>query len=85
MNRRGIWRLKAYNRYNDQNYYLRTAATTQGVGIMFKRDFDSLLSWLKPFRRKKTEEKQPADSIVPQPADSVPVAQPLGDDWLEIK
>ena len=52
---------------------------------MFKRDFDSLLSWLKPFRRKKTEEKQPADSIVPQPADSVPVAQPLGDDWLEIK
>ena len=85
LNRRGIWRLKAYNRYNDQNYYLRTAATTQGVGIMFKRDFDSLLSWLKPFRRKKTEEKQPADSIVPQPADSVPVAQPLGDDWLEIK
>ena len=85
LNRRGIWRLKAYNRYSDQNYYLRTAATTQGVGIMFKRDFDSLLSWLKPFRRKKTEEKQPADSIVPQPADSVPVAQPLGDDWLEIK
>ncbi len=39
---RGTWRLKAYNRYNDQNYYLRTAATTQGVGIMFRRDFDSL-------------------------------------------
>ncbi len=53
LNRRGTWRLKAYNRYNDQNYYLRSAATTQGVGIMFKRDFDSLLSWLKPLRRKK--------------------------------
>ncbi len=47
LNRTGTWRLKAYNRYNDQNYYLRTAQTTQGVGIMFRRDFDSLFSFLK--------------------------------------
>lgn len=26
----GTWRLKAYNRYNDQNYYYKTAETTQG-------------------------------------------------------
>lgn len=52
---RGTWRLKAYNRYNDQNYYLRQAATTQGVGIMFKRDFDSL------FHRSKHEE--PTDTV----------------------
>ncbi|MDE6269657.1 MAG: translocation/assembly module TamB, partial [Muribaculaceae bacterium] len=64
LNRKGTWRLKAYNRYNDQNYYLRTADTTQGVGIMFKRDFDSLLGWLKPFRkRKESTEKMPADSV----------------------
>lgn len=42
LNKSGTWRLKAYNRYNDQNYYLRTAQTTQGVGIMYKRDFDNL-------------------------------------------
>lgn len=42
LNNSGTWRLKAYNRYNDQNYYLRTAQTTQGVGIMYKRDFDNL-------------------------------------------
>ena len=65
LNRRGTWRLKAYNRYNDQNYYLRSAATTQGVGIMFKRDFDSLFR-----RHKKTETNEagtnsvPTDSIV---------------------
>ena len=53
LNPSGIWRLKAYNRYNDQNYYLRSAPTTQGVGIMFRRDFDSFFSM---FRKKK--EKQ---------------------------
>nr|MDE5941862.1 translocation/assembly module TamB [Muribaculaceae bacterium] len=52
LDRMGMWRLKAYNRYNDQNYYLRTAPTTQGVGVVLKRDFDSFLSFLKAFRRK---------------------------------
>lgn len=47
LNPSGIWRLKAYNRYNDQNYYLRSAPTTQGVGIMFRRDFDSIFPHLK--------------------------------------
>lgn len=54
LNRKGSWRLKAYNRYNDQNYYLRTAATTQGVGIMYRRDFDNMFNFL---RRKKKEEE----------------------------
>ena len=51
LNRRGTIRLKAYNRYNDQNYYLKTALTTQGVGIMFKRDFDNILSFLRKYRK----------------------------------
>ena len=54
LNRKGSWRLKAYNRYNDQNYYLRTAATTQGVGIMYRRDFDNMFNFL---RHKKKEDK----------------------------
>lgn len=53
LDRSGRWRLKAYNRYNDQNYYLRTAPTTQGVGVVLKRDFDSFLSFLRAFRRHK--------------------------------
>ena len=49
LNRSGNLRLKAYNRYNDQNYYLRTSPTTQGVGIIFRRDFDNLGRFLWPF------------------------------------
>ena len=57
LNRKGTWRLKAYNRYNDQNYYLRSAQTTQGLGIMFRRDFDSFDSFLKSIKKKKKSKK----------------------------
>ncbi len=50
LTRSGEIRLKAYNHYNNDYYYLRTAPTTQGVGIMFRKDFDHLYDL---FRRKK--------------------------------
>ena len=54
LNSSGTIRLKAYNRYNDQNYYYKSAQTTQGVGIMFKHNFDNVFSFLNPlFNRKK--------------------------------
>lgn len=53
LNRSGSWRLKAYNRFNDQTYFLRTAKTTQGVGIKFQREFDNWFSFLR--KRRKTE------------------------------
>lgn len=56
LDKRGIWRLKAYNRYNDRNYYLRSALTTQGVGIIFRRDFDDLFKFMK-------KKQAPTDSI----------------------
>ncbi len=62
LNKRGTWRLKAYNRYNDRNYYVRTAQTTQGVGIMFRRDFDKLFNFLRP---KKKEESDTTDIKTP--------------------
>lgn len=67
LNRSGTWRLKAYNRYNDRNYYVRSALTTQGVGIMFRRDFDSMLSFL----RKKKKKTDTAEKTQPARADSV--------------
>lgn len=60
LNRRGSWRLKAYNRYNDQNYYLRTAQTTQGVGIIYRRDFDRLFNFLR--RKPKDEDKKQTEA-----------------------
>ncbi|MDE6145791.1 MAG: translocation/assembly module TamB, partial [Muribaculaceae bacterium] len=39
LNRTGNWRLKAYNHFNDRNLYVKTALTTQGLGIVFKHDW----------------------------------------------
>ena len=54
----GDIRLKAYNETNDR-YYTKTNLTTQGVGIMFKKDFnrwDELFFW-KKWRQKRLERK----------------------------
>ena len=64
LNRAGTIQLKAYNRYNDQNYYLKSALTTQGVGVVFKRDFDNIFSFLRPLKRKaENNDSQPSDSV----------------------
>ncbi len=58
LNRRGSFRLKAYNHFNDQNYYLRQALTTQGIGIEYRHDFNNL------FKRRRP---RPTDSVPPTP------------------
>lgn len=73
LNRSGNFRLKAYNRYNDQNYYLRSALTTQGVGIILRKDFDSLTSFLRPLFRRKSPVTIPlAPTVVP--SDTIPAS-----------
>lgn len=62
LNRSGTIRLKAYNHYNDRNYYVKSALTTQGVGVVFRRDFDSFSSFLKAFRRKNKLQAAPTDT-----------------------
>lgn len=67
LNRSGSLRLKAYNRYNDQNYYLKSALTTQGVGIVYKRDFDDIFDWARRLRRRFNRPKTiPADTVQPR-------------------
>ncbi len=58
LNKSGNIRLKAYNRYNDQNYYMKSALTTQGVGVMFKRDFDDIFSFIKRLRNQVIKSKR---------------------------
>ncbi len=81
LNRSGSWRLKAYNRYNDQNYYLRTAQTTQGVGIVYRRDFDNVLSFLRYLRHDKRDTVAPIhaspDTIIV--SDTLTVKTPIPD------
>ncbi len=68
VNRSGDIRLKAYNETNDR-YYIRTNLTTQGIGIIFKKDFErwaDLLFWKKwKLRRleKKLKKEAQADTL----------------------
>ncbi len=67
LNKNGSLRLKAYNHFNDQNYYVRNALTTQGVGIVWKHDFDRPLDFLKrnPLKLKLSNDSIKTDSIAP--------------------
>lgn len=61
VNRSGDIRLKAYNETNDR-YYTRTNLTTQGIGIIFKKDFNKwseLLFWNRwKLKRLKAEQSK---------------------------
>lgn len=62
LSRDGKLRLKAYNHFNDASYYLRSALTTQGIGIIYRKDFNDPFTFLKRiFRRKEKEEKTPIE------------------------
>ena len=79
LTRSGDVRLKAYNETNDR-YYTKTNLTTQGVGIMYKKDFNKwneLFFWnkwkLRNLKRKidkKKAETQKIDSIGTNHTDS---------------
>lgn len=60
LNKNGNLRLKAYNHFNDQNYYLRSALTTQGIGVIYRRDFDNPFTFLTR-KKKKIVDKNGKD------------------------
>lgn len=57
LSKNGQLRLKAYNHFNDASYYLKSALTTQGVGIIYRKDFDDPLTWLKRLIKKGKQRK----------------------------
>ena len=65
LTKNGNIRFKAYNHFNDQNYYIKSALTTQGIGVVFKHDFDRLFDFLK-----KRPIPQPTAKPLHAPADS---------------
>ncbi|WP_301344112.1 translocation/assembly module TamB domain-containing protein [uncultured Duncaniella sp.] len=76
LNRLGTIQLKAYNRYNDQNYYLKSALTTQGIGVVFKRDFDNIFSFLRPIKNKLNKRRQEKNDPSKAENDSTKTAIP---------
>lgn len=58
LTKNGSISLKAYNETNDR-YFTKNTLTTQGIGILFKRDFDqwsALFQWLYPKKKEKKAE-----------------------------
>lgn len=69
LNNKGSIRLKAYNHFNDQNYYLRNALTTQGVGVVWKHDFD------KPRTKSgKSQQLAPDHDSIPKREPAAPAS-----------
>jgi len=66
LNRMGTWRLKAYNHYNEKFYYVRNAVQTQGVGIVYKKDFDNLRELFgRPQKQRIRPISSPPEIILP--------------------
>ncbi|MFI3239975.1 MAG: hypothetical protein R3Y22_05230 [Bacteroidales bacterium] len=60
----GNLRLKAYNHYNENNYYLNNALNTQGVGIMVKYEFDKIFN-------RKEQNSQSNEPVNTERTDSI--------------
>lgn len=58
LSKNGNLRLKAYNHFNDQYYYLRSALTTQGIGIVYRKEFDNPFSFLRRKKKKTVSENE---------------------------
>ncbi|MDR2956049.1 MAG: translocation/assembly module TamB [Prevotella sp.] len=74
LNNAGTWRIKAYNHYNEKFYYTGNATQTQGVGIIYKKDFDELYEL---FHRPRPRFTLPSDTIRPIVPDSLEKGSPL--------
>lgn len=81
LNNSGTWRVKVYNHFNEKFYYTKENATqTQGVGIMYKKDFDNIrdLIWIPKIDLPRK------DSITPILPDSVKKGSSLSS-FIKIK
>lgn len=52
LTRDGTWRLKGYNQTNDR-YFSKSTLTTQGIGVIYKRDFDRWSELFRWFLRRR--------------------------------
>ena len=80
LTKKGNWRLKAYNHFNDQNYYLKSALTTQGLGIVWRKDFGYPASAVQtpkkePVRSKEEEPAPQPEQPTPEPEQPTPVPE----------
>lgn len=72
LSKSGEIRLKAYNHYNDMNKLLiKQAPTTQGIGIMFKKDFIRPADFFRKRKRLLLKPASPAKKDTIQQTDTL--------------
>lgn len=62
LNRSGNIRLKAYSEINDR-YFTTSTLSTQGGGIVFKRDFNTIRDLFRPKKKHKEEKEKPRGDL----------------------
>ena len=71
LTKNGDFRLRGYNQTNDR-YFTKATLTTQGIGFIYKKDFNrwnELFQWVfKKRKEKKTTEVHPVQEPSPMPA-----------------
>ena len=80
LTKNGEWRLRGYNETNDR-YFIKSTLTTQGIGLIYKKDFDNWRELFKVFARKKSKEKTQQKIQEPE---NIPAAQQKREAWLHI-
>lgn len=85
LSKNGDFRLRGYNQTNDR-YFTKSTLTTQGIGIMYNKDFSNwkeLIDWflrrrkLRTSRQKKNdEEKYSQPQTIARPADEETTSSP---------
>ncbi len=73
----GGFSLKGYNKTNDR-YFSRTSLTTQGLGLVFQRDFDSLKPQPQSKRKNKATKAKAAKTTATQSSDTTATAPTKG-------
>ena len=78
----GNLRLKGYNHFNDRNHTMRTAITTQGLGLIYKHDFNTWKNFFEfsniklfteedEYEEEEYEEEEIDEYEITQPTDTV--------------
>lgn len=57
LTKNGDFRLRGYNQTNDR-YFTKSTLTTQGIGIMYKKDFDKWNDLFRWFLWKRAHKKR---------------------------
>jgi hypothetical protein len=80
LTKNGEWRLRGYNETNDR-YFIKSTLTTQGIGLIYKKDFDNWLELFRSFMKKKKKEETEQKN---QENENIPAAQQKREAWLQI-